>query len=185
VAWDEIDPQMVRGLNLNLEEQALPAGKQCVGVSVTGLRHDKKSHVSLNMVHMASSTPSIPSFAELRTKTEEIFGKKPCFFQCRLGTAQLEGHNIISIAATGSGKTLSYLITLLFSGGKFIILVSALNVLRDQFVVETEKGGYPAISVTVENNNDRTFMVCGSTRINQIALLVCTHWSRGHPGTIM
>ena len=42
VARDEIDPKMVRGLNLNLEEQALPAGKQCVGTSVTGLRHDKK-----------------------------------------------------------------------------------------------------------------------------------------------
>jgi hypothetical protein len=114
---------------------------------------------------MASSKPSIPSFNELCTKTEEIFNKKPCFFQCRLGTAQLEGHNIISIAATGSGKTLSYLITLPFSGGKIIILVSALNVLGEQFVAETGKAGYPAISVTAKNDNDRTFMVCRSTRI--------------------
>ena len=114
---------------------------------------------------MASSTPIIPSFDELHTKMEEIFGKKPCLFQCRLGIAQLKGHNIISIAATGSGKTLSYLITLPFSDGKIIILVSALNVLGEQFVAKIEKASYPAISVTAENDNDRTFMVCESTRI--------------------
>ena len=69
-------------------------------------------------------------------------------------------HNIISIAATGSGKTLSYLITLPFSDGKIIIIVSALNVLGDQFVAETMVAGYLAISVTAENNNDRIFTVC-------------------------
>ena len=30
---DEIDAKMVRGLNLNLEEQALPVGKQYMGMS--------------------------------------------------------------------------------------------------------------------------------------------------------
>jgi len=57
------------------------------------------------------------------------------------------------------------LITLPFFGGKIIILVSALNVLGEQFVAETEKAGYPAISVTAENANDRTFIVCRSTKI--------------------
>jgi hypothetical protein len=28
-----IDPKMVRRLNFNLEERAMPAGKQCVGTS--------------------------------------------------------------------------------------------------------------------------------------------------------
>src|SRR5882762_5866291 len=97
---DEIDLKMVRGLNLNLEGQALPAGTQCVGTLVTS---------PPSTAFMASSTPRIPSFDELHIKTEEIFGKKPCFFQCRLGTAQLQRCNIISIAATGSGKILSYL----------------------------------------------------------------------------
>jgi hypothetical protein len=100
VAWDENGPKMATGLNLNLEEQALPADKQCMGMLVTGLRHDKKK---LCTVHMASLKPSIPSFDKLCTKTEEIFGKKPCFFQCKLGTAQLKGHNIISIAQ-GQGR---------------------------------------------------------------------------------
>src|ERR1700683_4809664 len=148
---------MVRGLNLNLEEQALPAGKQCVGTSVTGLRHDKKvTSASIWYIwHLLRQVfPPLMSFAQRQKRS---LARNHVFFQCRLGTAQLEGHNIIRIAATGSGKTLLYLITLPFSGGKIIILVSALNVLRDQFVAETEKAGYPAISVTVENNNDGTF----------------------------
>jgi hypothetical protein len=145
---DEIDLKMVRGLNLNLEGQALPAGTQCVGTLVTGSYATKKVASPPSAAFMASSTPRIPSFDELCIKTEEIFGKKPCFFQCRLGTAQLQRCNIISIAATGSGKTLSYLITLPFSDGKIIIIVSALNVLGDQFVAETMAAGYPAISVT-------------------------------------
>ena len=52
-----------------------------------------------------------------------------------LQPAQLQRYNNIIIAATRSRKTLSYLIT--FSDGKIIIIVSALNVLEDQFVAET------------------------------------------------
>ena len=125
----------------------------------------KKSHRAATQYiwHLLSQAfPPLMSFAQRQKRSS---AKSHVFFQCRLGTAQLEGHNIISIAATGSGKTLSYLITIPFSGGKIIILVSALNVLGEQFVAEMEKAGYPAISVTAENDNDRTFMVCRSTRI--------------------
>jgi predicted nucleic acid-binding Zn finger protein len=59
----------------------------------------------------------------------------------------------------GSRKTLSYMITLPFSNGKIIIIVSALNVLGEQFVAETVKAGYPVIFVTVGNDNDTIFLV--------------------------
>ena len=39
---DEIDPKMVRGLNLNLEEQALLAGTQCMGMSHHSCKNDRK-----------------------------------------------------------------------------------------------------------------------------------------------
>ena len=73
---DENGPKMATGLNLNLEEQALPAGKQCMGTLVTGLRCNTKVTSGTNTAHMASSKPIIPSFDELSTKSEDIFGKK-------------------------------------------------------------------------------------------------------------
>ena len=74
---------MATGLNLNLEEQALLAGKQCMETLVTWIRCK------------LATKPSIPSFDKLCTKTEEIFGKNPFQKKCRLGTAQLEGHNFV------------------------------------------------------------------------------------------
>ena len=56
---------MATGLNFNLEEQALPAGKQCMGTSVTRLRRK------------LARKPSIPSFDKICTKKEDIFGKHP------------------------------------------------------------------------------------------------------------
>ena len=48
---------------------------------------------------------------------------------------------------------------LLFNGGKTTIVVTALNVLGDQFVQEGLAAGFSAISITAENNNDLTFAV--------------------------
>ena len=96
----------------------------------------------------------------IRNETLRIFKKRPCLFQIRLCKAQLERRNIPSIAATGSGKTLTYLMTLAFSLDSVLILVTALNVLGDQFVREAESVGYAAVFVNAENDNDVTFSVC-------------------------
>jgi hypothetical protein len=68
---------MAKGLNLNLE---LLAGKKCMGTSVMGLRRDKKSCVRPTQHIWHLSKPSIPSFHELCTKTEEIFSKSHFLF---------------------------------------------------------------------------------------------------------
>ena len=101
----------------------------------------------------------LPTDQEIRAKTHDIFGKRPCNFQIKLCKAQLQRKNIISIAATGSGKTLSYLMTLPFSPNSIVIIVTALVVLGDQFVSESLNAGFAAISVNTENNNEKTFQV--------------------------
>ncbi|TFK78706.1 P-loop containing nucleoside triphosphate hydrolase protein [Polyporus arcularius HHB13444] len=106
---------------------------------------------------MPSPIPSTLTDDQIRARTLEVFGKRPCIFQIRVCRAQLERHNVISIAPTGSGKTLSYLMTLAFSVDSVIILVTALNVLGDQFVREAEAVGYKAVFVNAENDNDMTF----------------------------
>ena len=49
-------------------------------------------------------------------------------------TSLLQCKDVVSIALTGSGKTLTFLMPLLFNGGKVTIVVTALNVLGDQLV---------------------------------------------------
>ncbi|THG93441.1 hypothetical protein EW026_g7798 [Hermanssonia centrifuga] len=95
---------------------------------------------------------------DIRSKTEDVFGKRPCDFQIKLCRAQLEHKNIISIAATGSGKTLSYLMTLPLTGiDSVLIIVTALNVLGDQFEQEAQSAGFSAISVNADNDTDEVF----------------------------
>ncbi|KAH7906213.1 P-loop containing nucleoside triphosphate hydrolase protein [Hygrophoropsis aurantiaca] len=97
------------------------------------------------------------SIEQIQEKTLATFGTLPCRFQAELCRAQLQKKDIISIAATGSGKTLTFLMPLQFSADSVVIVVTALNVLGDQFVCEAEAAGFSAISVTAENDNDKTF----------------------------
>ena len=115
------------------------------------------------MLRMPES-PELPSAAEICLKTQEVFGKTPCLFQIELCLAQLQGHHvrqdIISIAPTGSGKTLCFLMPLLFNNNKITIIVTALNLLGEQFVRQAEMAGITAIAVTKANNKCNTFQVC-------------------------
>ena len=90
----------------------------------------------------------------IRTRTIATFQKRPCQWQIDLCKAQLQGRHIISVAATGSGKTLSYFMPLQFSADSVIIIVTALNVLGDQFVGDATRAGLSAVSVNAENDND-------------------------------
>ncbi|KAI0072282.1 P-loop containing nucleoside triphosphate hydrolase protein [Panus rudis PR-1116 ss-1] len=119
---------------------------------------------------MAPFARSQLSDEAIRTRTETVFGICPCDFQIRLCRAQLQRKNVISIAATGSGKTLSYLMTLPFSNESIIIIVTALVVLGEQFVQVAEKAGFPAISVNAENATNETFKDIAARKYRVVVL---------------
>ena len=104
-----------------------------------------------------------PSVSQIREQTEAVFKKPPCLFQIELCMAQLHSQytmqDIISTASTGSGKTLCFLMPLLFNGGKLSIIVTALNLLGEQFGRQLEAANITAISVTASNANKATFQV--------------------------
>lgn len=107
----------------------------------------------------AVPSTSEPSSEELRVKFEQVFKKRPCHFQTKLYRAQLQGKNIISVARTGSGKTFTYLMPLVDSTDEIVIIVTALNILGEQFVREAEAAGFGAISVNGDNDTDNVFTV--------------------------
>ena len=112
----------------------------------------------------AAQAPNLPSAAEMYIKTQEVFGKIPCLFQIELCLAQLQAQynnqDIISIAPTGLGKTLCFLMPLLFCD-KITIIVTALNLLGEQFSQQAKDVGINTVAVTAANNTCETFKVCG------------------------
>jgi superfamily II DNA helicase RecQ len=122
---------------------------------------------SASSTHCASTITAQSEISdnELRQKIKEVLGKRPCDFQFKLYKAQQSGKNIISVARTGSGKTLTYFMPLVTSLDGIIIIVTALNVLGEQFEREARAAGFSAKSVNSENDNDEVFTVCKSIAI--------------------
>jgi superfamily II DNA helicase RecQ len=101
-----------------------------------------------------------PSHDEIRRKTFEQFGFVPCLWQIRVVEAILKhNHDVVSIAATGSGKTLTFWMPLLFCEGGIQIVISPLNLLGKQNVDELTAKCINAIAVTAKNANSETFQV--------------------------
>ena len=103
--------------------------------------------------------PDLPSIEDIRAKVKSHFGIEPCLFQLEDAMAQLRGDNCITVAATGSGKTLTFWIPLLFKEG-IMILVTALNILGEQNVAELKALGIRAVNITRDNATKSLFKVC-------------------------
>ncbi len=80
-----------------------------------------------------------------------------------MAKAVYEGYDVVGVAATGSGKTLSFfapLVMALEEGQKKVVfVVTPLNLLGQQNSDDLNKVGIPAISVTAENASPETFKV--------------------------
>ncbi|RDB20010.1 ATP-dependent DNA helicase RecQ [Hypsizygus marmoreus] len=100
---------------------------------------------------------TIPSLSRLRAEVKKFFGVCPCLFQSQDAITQLERKDCITISPTGSGKTLTFWIPLLFNDGGIIIIVTALNILGDGNVEELQKLGISAVNVTGETATDALF----------------------------
>ena len=63
---------------------------------------------------------SIPSREEIRNKVIEAFNIHPCEFQITDAFAQLQRKEVVTISPTGSGKTLTFWIPLLFNNKGYL-----------------------------------------------------------------
>ena len=80
------------------------------------------------------------SDAETQSQAEQVFGVRPCLWQIKAARAILEGHDVLTVAPTGAGKTHSYWLVLPFSNGT-VLLVTPLKDLSAQL-------GFNTVNVT-------------------------------------
>ena len=106
----------------------------------------------------------VPSTEEIYEKTKAVFGYGPCLWQVEVAKMLLEKEkDVICIAGTGSGKTLTFWMPLLFQTESIQIVITALNVLGEQNVRQLSEYGIPAIALsaetaTVKNLNVHPFL---------------------------
>jgi superfamily II DNA helicase RecQ len=98
--------------------------------------------------------------SEIRDTVEKCFGYRPCLWQIRVVQAILKrDKDVISIASTGSGKTLTFWMPLLFVPEGIQIIITPLNILGKQNVDSLTKVGIEAITVTAETATEKNFQV--------------------------
>ena len=107
---------------------------------------------------MAGLLHTMPeSDKEVQRQVEEVFG----LWQIHVVRAVLAGEDVITIAPTGSGKSLTYWILLLYIKHGITVVVSPLKLLGTQFAQmlgDNQTSAY-SISITVPNATNELFKV--------------------------
>ena len=107
-----------------------------------------------------SSNVTIPSTDEIRLKAMSLLGKRPCQWQVDICKAILDGkQDIISIAGTGAGKTLTFWLPLLFRPNSIQIVVTPLNILGQQNIDTLSKVGVRGIFISAKTASKQNFAV--------------------------
>jgi len=121
---------------------------------------------------MSSLKFKVPSLTELRVKVKEVFGFRPCLSQAKDAIAQLERKDVIMIAPTGFGKTLTFWMPLLFNNDGIVIVVTTLNILGDQNIQELKRLGFKAINITGDTATAANFKVCDIRQYFRTELII-------------
>ena len=99
---------------------------------------------------------------EVQKLVEERIGIQPFLWQIKVVQMILEQWDVIEIAATSSGKSLSYWMALIFIKHGIVVLITPLKLLRQQFARVLEKNELKAVSMTASNSNNELFEVHAS-----------------------
>ncbi|KAF8910377.1 P-loop containing nucleoside triphosphate hydrolase protein [Mucidula mucida] len=97
------------------------------------------------------------SDTEAQDAVEKAFGVRPCLWQLKVVRAILEGNDVVTIAPTGAGKTLTYWMVLLFVEGGVLLMVVPLKQLGAQFETDLMLKKLNAINVTAKNSGEEVF----------------------------
>ena len=97
---------------------------------------------------------------EVQEEVKEVFGFAPCLWQICIIHAILNSDDVITIARTGSGKSITYWIPVLFIKYGISVIVTPLKLLGSQFAGMLQDNGITAISIMAANAMKELFEVC-------------------------
>lgn len=105
--------------------------------------------------------PTIPTLDEIRDVTKAKFGRYPCLWQAQTAQALLHGKkDLIVKSGTGSGKTLTFWMPLLFSPTGIQVVITPLNLLGGQNEAELRALKVNAIAINGKNVTHQKIQVC-------------------------
>ena len=94
----------------------------------------------------------VPTTDDIQQKGQEVFGCRPCLWQADLVRAVLRGDkDVLAISGTGSGKTLTFWLPLLFCPEGIQIVITPLNILGIQNKNQLTAKDIPAVAVDAES----------------------------------
>ena len=96
---------------------------------------------------------------EVQSQVEAVFGFHACLWQIRIVRAILNGDDVITIAPTGSGKSMTYWMPLLYIKHGISVVVTPLKLLGGQFADMLQDNGINAVSMTASNATNELFEV--------------------------
>jgi len=119
------------------------------------------------------SAAVIPHLSEIRQRTQDLLGHRPCIWQIKAVEEILKhDRDIICIAGTGSGKTLTFWMPLLFREHGIQIIVTPLNILGKQNVDQLAAMGIKAKFLdSKEASNLQNFKVRSIQALNYVITL--------------
>lgn len=102
----------------------------------------------------------LPTVDEIREKTLRLLGRRPCLWQCKVTLSLLRGdRDIVCVSGTGSGKTLTFWMPLLFRPQGIQVVITPLNVLGGQNAKELARLGISAITICAKTATKKNFQV--------------------------
>ncbi|KAF5338863.1 hypothetical protein D9758_015559 [Tetrapyrgos nigripes] len=112
---------------------------------------------------------------KIRNLVEEKTGKKPCWWQIKTALAIHDGKDVVGVARTGAGKTMSFWIALMMSRAEgcddIAVVVTPLNLLGKQNAIQLNDGSFlSAIAVSKENSNAQTYKDIASAKYNVVVI---------------
>ncbi|KAG2061414.1 P-loop containing nucleoside triphosphate hydrolase protein [Suillus hirtellus] len=112
-----------------------------------------------------------PSTADVRHKTQDRFGVRPCLWQVKVAQALLQGDkDVLYTAGTGMGKTLCFWIPLLFRIDGIQLVITPLNLLSKQNADSLGIAGIPAIAINAETATTTNFSAIKAFKYRAIAV---------------
>ncbi|KAK7692968.1 hypothetical protein QCA50_004609 [Cerrena zonata] len=123
---------------------------------------------------MPSSIGRDWSIAEIRELVMKKFNKRACSFQIKIALALRKGKDVVGIAATGAGKTLSFWIALLMAleegRDSMIVVVTPLNLLGKKNVEELSAAGISAVAIDSKSATGTVFRDIERGRYNVVVV---------------